>query len=559
MKHLQSRHQSLLLVTPPFVRPTSPPLGIASLKAFLKQEIPAVQVRCLDLNLEYYHLALKWLEAGTIKLKLYDWDHEKTVRMLKKAFDFLRSVRPDDENIKEYHRKATIFLSFENIFNAFVSEMAIRSLAGAPIPSGISAFLERLMMPVVNCREDLVGCSVLFDLQMPMALLMAKRIKEKTNKQFVVGGARFGVDPSFERLFLEPVVKKIKGKEYIQHTGDFLDGIIPGEGEMALLALIKNSSPESYAEIPNLVYRKGEKIFHNEPAVLNDLDMLPPPDFSDFPLGEYICAETVLPLLAARGCPWGKCTFCTHHHSYKRYRQRSIQKVVEDIKYLSGQFNARLFNFFDEMIPPGRFKKMAEEILRSNIHICYSAYGKPVKSFDRKTLKLLSKSGCSLMLWGVESASQRVLALMKKGTEVEEMEKVLNHALEAGICNLLFIMFGFPGETEQEFFQTFSFLERNRRAVQALSKGTFRLMEGSEIAREPDRFDIEKVIVLNSPPFKSRILAYEPRKGLSPFRVEQLFQSNLNRLESLGITPRFGAYREHLLVYACNKRKNGLG
>lgn len=535
-----SPFSSLTLVIPPFIRPTSPPLGPASLKAFLKKKLPEADIKCLDLNLDYFYLAMECLSDGTFKLKLYDWDHLKTSERVRQAFIFLSSVTPTTENIREYHSQFTIFLSFENIFSAFISEMALRTLAGGPVPPGIPSFFERLSAPLSARPAGLVGISVLFDVQMPMALLLAKKVWESSGARVILGGAKFGVASDHGRLLCEPLVQKVKDRKYSVDAGKFIDGIISGEGELALLHLME----------------KGNRAVYNPPAVIDALDILPPPDFSDFSLDKYLCPERVLPILTARGCPWGKCAFCTHHHSYKRYRQRSINKVVEDIRHLKGHYNVRFFNIFDEMIPPGRFRKMAEEIIESDLDICYSAYGKPVKRFDRNTLEIIRDSGCRLILWGLESASQRVLDLMNKGTRIDDVKEVIKAASEAGIKNLVFVMFGFPGETEEEFLQTLSFLENNRAAVHSLAKGLFRLMEGSVVAENPDGFGIKEIKEEKVAPFRSRLLTYRVSSGLNPEQVKKLFEKNLERIEALGVTPRFGIYREHLLIYACHQPKS---
>ncbi len=544
---------SLTLVIPPFIRPASPPLGPSSLKAFLKKKLPAADIKCLDLNLDYFYLAMKCLEEGSFKLRLYDWDHLKTSEKVRQAFVFLRSVTPTLENIREYHSQSTIFLSFENIFNAFMSEMALRTLTAAPVPPGVSSFFETLCAPLSAGPAELVGISVLFDVQMPMALLMAKMVREKSGAGVVLGGAKFGVEPSHGRLLLEPIVQKVKDSQYSVNAVDFIDGIISGEGEMALLHMMEKGNRDGFEDAPNLTVRKGNRVIHNPPAVIDALDTLPPPDFSDLSLDKYLCPERILPLLTARGCPWGKCVFCTHHHSYKRYRQRSVSRVVEDIRHLKEHYNVRFFNIFDEMIPPARFRKLAEGLTETGLDICYCAYGKPVKRFDRNTLEIIRDSGCRLILWGIESGSQRVLDLMNKGTKVDEVEKVIKTASEAGIKNLVFVMFGFPGETEEEFLQTLSFLENNRAAVHALSKGLFRLMDGSEVAGNPGAFGIEDIKEAKVPPFKSRLLTYQTAPALKPEQAEEFFKKNLTRIEAVGVTPRFGTYREHLLVYACRQ------
>ena len=536
---------------PPCIRPTAPPLAPAILKAFLEQGAPRWDVRVHDINLEYYYQALDLMEKGALKLNLYDWSREETAANVRSALDFLKNQRIGPWNIREYHRQATRFLSFENVFNAFMSEMALRSLAGIPVPGRIGQFFDSLFEKVASKETDMVAISVLFDSQMPFALLLARRLKEITGAAVYLGGAKFGVSPEPGSILSRPVIHQYKGRGYRVFVRDFVDGVVSGEGEIPLLHLLNARDMEDAFKAPGLAFWQGGEVVQNPPAVMDDLNLLPAPDFTALPLADYISPEIILPLMTARGCPWGKCVFCTHHASYKRYRQRSIERVVDDIECLKERHGARLFNFYDEMIPPARFRKMAWEITGRGLEVCYSAYGKPARGFDRDTLAAIRRSGCRMILWGVESASQRVLDLMKKGTRVEDIQQVLREAARLGIKNLVFIMFGFPGETEEEFLDTIHFLERNRDAVHALSKGRFRLMEGSEISRRPRAFGITRVSRGRDDPLRSAFLGYEVRDGLGPGEVERLYKGNLGRLEGIGLSPRFGTYRDHLLSWAC--------
>ncbi len=525
------------------------------LKGFLRREAPSVDVKCLDINLDYYSRGLDLLEEGSFKLRLYNWGHEETAAKIRGAFNFLKTVHPGPSNIQEYHRQATFFLSFENIFNSFMSEMASRLLAGIHVPERINLFFEDLFNRVIRDRPDLVGISVLFDAQMPFALLLAKQSKEKTGSDVILGGARFGVTPYPGRILAEPVIIIHKEKRHVVLARDFVDGVVSGEGEMALLHMVNAHSKAEFVKAPDLSFWQKGEVVQNPARMIRDVNSLPPPDFSDLPLKDYLSAEVVLPFITSRGCPWGKCVFCTHHRSYKSYRQIAIERVVDQLEYLRDVNGASFFNFYDEMIPPTRFRNIALGIMKRGLDIRYSAYGKPVKSFNKTTLETIYASGCRVILWGVESASQRVLDLMRKGTKIVEVEKVLNDSAEAGIKNLIFIMFGFPGESEKEFYQTIEFLERNRTIIHALSKGKFILTEGSDIMKQPASFGLKEIREIAASPMQGKVFCYVPQKGLRQEQVESLYKKNLPRLELVGITPRFGIYREHLLVYACHKSR----
>ena len=136
---------------------------------------------------------------------------------------------------------------------------------------------------------------------------------------------------------------------------------------------------------------------------------------------------------------------------------------------------------------------------------------------------------------------------------IKEVERVLQDARHAGLMNLIFIMFGFPTETEAEFNETLNFLRKNQDYINALSKGKFVLAEGSLIQKKPEKFAITEIREAAESRVYNRIFDYQVSKGLGPGEVSALYEKSLNYLESIGFTPRFGAYREHFLAYAASR------
>jgi radical SAM superfamily enzyme YgiQ (UPF0313 family) len=73
----------------------------------------------------------------------------------------------------------------------------------------------------------------------------------------------------------------------------------------------------------------------------------------------------------------------------------------------------------------------------------------------------LAAAGCDLVMFGIESGSQRVLDGMNKRTKLLEIEQAVDHAKKAGISiRHGFFIVGSPGETVEEVKQTFAFAER---------------------------------------------------------------------------------------------------
>jgi len=62
----------------------------------------------------------------------------------------------------------------------------------------------------------------------------------------------------------------------------------------------------------------------------------------------------------------------------------------------------------------------------------------------------MKKAGCRLVMYGVESASPRVLDLIGKNMTVEKIKSGIAATKNAGIPSACFFMFGFPSETDEE-------------------------------------------------------------------------------------------------------------
>lgn len=541
----------LALIATPYTHPTCPPLGVAILSAYLQKKLPTVDVSVFDLSLDYYLNSFANINEGNLGIRLYDWNEKTTARFLDQAVAFLRTWQPSRPGLKDYHHWATIFLSFENIFNSFMGEMAGKALLGQDIPGNVKKFFEGLIQPVLAVKPDLIGFSILYQQQVVFAALFAKMIKERSNAKIVVGGAKIGVMAMPERLLTTPLVqeKRVTAEILLK---DFFDYLIPGEGELGLSHLCQAETSADLAHVPNLIYFRNNELRINLPALV-EIDTLPYPDFTHFKLDNYLTPEPVLPLMTSRGCPWGKCTFCTHHHTSRRYRTRRIEECVAEVKFLQKEYGCSLFSFYDEMIPPKRFSLLARQIIDEGLVIHYGAYAKPVKQFDTDLSRVIQRSGCRVLQWGVEAASQRVLDLMGKGTDIFEVEKALSHSSRAGIYNLLFILFGFPSETAAELQQTLTFLDCNREHIHALSAGTFVLTEGAEVYREPEKFSISRIWEHPKSSIFHPVLDYAVSKGMSAKEVRRHFSDNQKLFSEITLSRRFGTYREHLLIYGARQ------
>lgn len=96
-------------------------------------------------------------------------------------------------------------------------------------------------------------------------------------------------------------------------------------------------------------------------------------------------------------------------------------------------------------------------------------------------LNKMKKAGCKVISYGLESGSDNVLKLMRKGYTSESAERVIRDTFRAGIYTIFNIIVGYPGETEDDFNETNDFLIRNVQYANEIAMSPLLLLKGSYI------------------------------------------------------------------------------
>jgi hypothetical protein len=150
----------------------------------------------------------------------------------------------------------------------------------------------------------------------------------------------------------------------------------------------------------------------------------------------------------------------------------------------------------------------------------------------------------------LESGCQRVLDLIDKGTKVPDISQLMKDAHAAGIANHVFMICGFPTETEEEYAETLKFLDDHKDYIYAVHRGPFSLEPESPIMEHPEHFGITRTWITKDTPSGGR-WSYEVKSGMSPERVLQVFVASLPFLRPFNPYARHLAnFRDHaLLIY----------
>ena len=156
-------------------------------------------------------------------------------------------------------------------------------------------------------------------------------------------------------------------------------------------------------------------------------------------------------LTVAQGCYWKKCSFCDISLDYiSRYETASASLLVDRIETIIAETGQTGFHFVDEAAPPKMLKALAQELIRRQVFISWWGNIRFEKTFTPELAALLAKSGCIALSGGLEVASDRLLALMKKGVSVAQVANVTKGFAESGILVHAYLVYGFPTQTVQE-------------------------------------------------------------------------------------------------------------
>jgi len=188
------------------------------------------------------------------------------------------------------------------------------------------------------------------------------------------------------------------------------------------------------------------------------------PTWDGLPLGRYLSLLDMLnpmhrlwsdgrwnKLTVAHGCYWKQCSFCDVGLDYiGRYDAATAETLVDRIETVVAETGQTGFHFVDEAAPPKSLKALAAELQRRRLPISWWGNVRFEKTFTAPLCEQLADSGCIAISGGLEVASDRLLALMKKGVTVDQAARVTKAFSDAGILVHAYLMYGFPTQTLQE-------------------------------------------------------------------------------------------------------------
>ncbi len=276
-----------------------------------------------------------------------------------------------------------------------------------------------------------------------------------------------------EALRIPRMVKKIGAKFIIGGPGpSCMDSskiyesgylvICFGEGERTIVELIK-----AFEYGLPLQGVNGISFLHNNQEIITgprepieNLDEIPFPARDLLDMKKYLSiwkermGVAITQMITSRGCPFS-CSFCSKNVFGRRIRFMSNARVIEEMRLIYSKYKAEKILFDDDLFTLDR-KRVLDfcDIMERELPGKKWCAQSRVEMVDLEMLMRIKQAGCTNLMFGVESGSQRILDFLGKGTTVEQIKKAFEWANEAEIAAGMYLIVGIPGETQQDIDMT---------------------------------------------------------------------------------------------------------
>lgn len=365
---------------------------------------------------------------------------------------------------------------------------------------------------ILEREPKLIGFSVNTE-QINSALLLCKLCKKVNPDAITILG---GPHPTFMDI-------------KILHDQN-VDLIVRNEGEITMLEVARYFL-EGFGALENIEgisFKSDDGTIHrNKPRPLIDnLDSLPFPEREFLVPSRKITSKSV-PISTSRGCPF-KCRFCSAGAmSGGKYRMKSPENVVEEIKFLK-RMGIKTVHFVDDTVTgiPQRLIKICE--LVEPLSIEWTAESRvDIFSKNEKLAKILKKSGCVALQFGVESSSQLILDRSNKKIKIEQILNAVETALEEGINVACSMIIGHPEDTFQSVLDSINFAIQLEKMGAAVFWGILTPYPGTYIFEHAESLGIQIIsfnyedYILSNPVISTKYLSADELRWLYIYALQK--------------------------------------
>lgn len=343
-----------------------------------------------------------------------------------------------------------------------------------------------------------------------------------------------------------------------------VDICILGEGEIAFLELVKTLEANKPIETtPGIAFMQDDKFITTPLApVIRNIDQIPFLNYELFNMEGYlensryhVASPEKLPIVfddlkaipinTARGCPF-TCTFCTHAFKDYKYRVRSPENIIREMKFRKEQYGINFVNFWDELtfVNAAGAEEFADLLIKEDLGIYWIASVRSelfVKT--KRGLKIAKKfkeAGCHGLAFSLESGNKEILKAMNKLNTVEDYIDQCNILQQAKVDIYTSIIIGFPQESPKTIDDTFDVLAKVRTYP---SVGFLQLLPGTPLYK----CAIDKGIITEEDYLMRMGDRQDLRINLTQYEDKEIIEYTTKKLTELNKGLKMGLDEENLI------------
>lgn len=373
--------------------------------------------------------------------------------------DLAYRALPDHLLVGEWIFQPALFPVTPEAEAAYVRELLRPALAPELIEPLLAArriaaaFIDECAARVLALSPKVVAFTDVFQ-QNVASVALARRLKQARPDLFILFGGANCEGPM--------------GPELLRRFS-FLDACVSGEADQIFAGMIRRIlDGQPLAAMPG-VHTRASLLFGGAPAStppVRNLDPLPFPDYDEFfeQWRKSPAAARIVPRVqmeTSRGCWWGEvhhCTFCGLNGANMGFRAKSAGRALAELEYLTSRYPGFSVMLADNILDLAYFKEFLPELARRRLNV--RLYYEIKANLKKNQIRLLRDAGVTQIQPGIESFSDTVLALMRKGIRGLQNVQLLKWCKELGVIPLWNVLWGFPGEPPAEYTRMAAMLPR---------------------------------------------------------------------------------------------------
>lgn len=456
----------VVFAVPPFVDINRPAIGVSLLKAEIARHGFSSQI-------EYLHLKL-------------------AERIGFMAYQTIANSLGSDSLIGEWFFADTVFGDEIPHEREYINKVLPRySGVGELMEVVLKArlvrhqFVEDCARQILQHEPNVVGFTTTFHTTCA-SLAIAKRIKQSPGAPVIIfGGANCEGEMGLQLL----------------RSFNWIDYVCTGEGDLVFTEFLQNllrDGGDVNKNIPGIL-RQGVSTELTTPEPIREMDDLPIPDYSNYfeqvrvsPLQSEI--RTDLLIETSRGCWWGAkqhCTFCGLNGATMSFRSKSPERVFEELVHLSQTYGQKRIDGVDNILDTKYINTLFPKLSESGLDL--ELFYEVKANLRYEQLATMRAGGMRSIQPGIESFSNEVLRLMRKGCTGLQNIQLLRWCDELGIEIAWNLLAGFPGESPGEYQRMAELLPLLTHLSPPASCTPIRLDRFSPFYMRSEEFGLERV------------------------------------------------------------------